>query len=194
MYDIEPYYAWRDLYTAEEDERSPFYERTYDEFEFHNKIYNYYIHPQWDEFGSLTLYTKLLWADYDEGFAILEFIGEWNDTIYNDIKYLKREVIDLLIKQGIYRFILICENVLNFHGSDDCYYEEWFEEVAEEGGWIACLGTLKHVEDEMIATQLQYYMKIGGLMNDINWRKYKPFDTLQLVETAVYGTRNQLRN
>lgn len=194
MYDIEPYYAWRDLYTAEEDERSPFYERTYDEFEFHNKIYNYYIHPQWDEFGSLTLYTKLLWADYDEGFAILEFIGEWNDTIYNDIKYLKREVIDLLIKKGIYRFILICENVLNFHGSDDCYYEEWFEEVAEEGGWIACLGTLKHVEDEMIATQLQYYMKIGGLMNDINWRKYKPFDTLQLVETAVYGTRNQLRN
>lgn len=194
MHDIEPYYAWRDLYTAEEDEKSPFFERTYDEFEFHNKIYNYYIHPQWDEFGSLTLYTKLLWADYDEGFAILEFIGEWNDTIYNDIKYLKREVIDLLIKQGIYRFILICENVLNFHGSDDCYYEEWFEEIAEEGGWIACLGTLKHVEDEMIATQLQYYMKIGGLMNNINWRKYKPLDTLQLVETAVYGTRNQLRN
>ena len=194
MYDIEPYYAWRDLYTAEEDERSPFYERSYDEFEFHNKIYNYYIHPQWDEFGSLTLYTKLLWADYDEGYAILEFIGEWNDTIYNDIKYLKREVIDLLIKEGIYRFILIVENVLNFHGSDDCYYEEWFEEVAEEGGWIACLGTLKHVEDEMINTHLQYYVKIGGVLNNINWRKYKPIDILQLVETAVYGTRNQIRN
>jgi len=194
MHDIEPYYAWRDLYSAEEDDRSPFYERTYDEFEFHNKIYNYYIHPQWDEFGSLTLYTKLLWVDYEEGYAILEFIGEWNDTIYNDIKYLKREVIDILIKQGIYRFILICENVLNFHGSDDCYYEEWFEEVAEEGGWIACLGTLKHVEDEMVATQLQFYMKIGGLMNSINWRKFKPIDILQLVETAVYGTRNQIRN
>ena len=192
MHDLEPYYVWRDLYTAEEDERSPFYEKTYDEFSFHNKIYNYYIHPQWDEFGSLTLYTKILWTDYDEGFAIMEFIGEWNDTLYNDIKFLKREVIDPMIKEGIYRFILICENVLNFHGSDDCYYEEWFEDVIDEGGWVACVNTLKHVEDEMLATRLQFFIKIGNGLNGINWRKYKPAEILQLVEALVYAHRNQL--
>jgi hypothetical protein len=34
MHDIEPYYNWRYLYTAETDERSPFYGREYSEFEF----------------------------------------------------------------------------------------------------------------------------------------------------------------
>jgi len=30
---------------------------------------------------------------------------------------------------GDIQFILIGENVLNFHSSDDCYYEEWFQDV-----------------------------------------------------------------
>jgi len=47
MQDIEPYYRWRDLYIADEDELSPFYGREYSEFEYTNTIYNYYIHPQW---------------------------------------------------------------------------------------------------------------------------------------------------
>ena len=55
MQDIEPYYNWRHLYTAEEDPQSPFYGRIYSEFEFTHTVYNYYIHPQWDEFGSRTL-------------------------------------------------------------------------------------------------------------------------------------------
>ena len=33
----------------------------------------------------------------------------------------------------------IGENVLNFHHSDDAYYEEWFDEVMEDDGWIALL-------------------------------------------------------
>jgi hypothetical protein len=50
--------------------------------------------------------------------------------------WFKRNVIDHLIGQGINQFILIGENILNFHGStDDDYYAEWFEEV--EDGWIA---------------------------------------------------------
>ena len=65
MHDIEPFYNWRHLYVSEEDERSPFYGRIYSEFEFTQTIYNYYIHPQWDEFGSRTLYMKVLLADYD---------------------------------------------------------------------------------------------------------------------------------
>ena len=34
LQDIEPYYNWRHLYAAEEDKLSPFYGRTYSEFEF----------------------------------------------------------------------------------------------------------------------------------------------------------------
>ena len=49
MQDIEPYYNWRHLYVAEEDESSPFFGRTYSEFEYSMTLYNYYIHPQWDE-------------------------------------------------------------------------------------------------------------------------------------------------
>ena len=51
MHNIEPYYNWRHIYISEEDERSPFFGREYSEFEFTQAIYNYLIHPQWDEFG-----------------------------------------------------------------------------------------------------------------------------------------------
>ena len=65
MHDIEPHYMWRDQYVASDDQRSPFFGRQYDEFRFTKKIYNYFIHPQWDEFGSNTLYLKIIYTDYD---------------------------------------------------------------------------------------------------------------------------------
>src|SRR5512145_2663127 len=129
MHDIEPYYNWRHLYTSEEDERSPFYGREHSEFVFSQTVYNYYIHPQWDDFGSNTLYIKILFVDYDRQFAILEFIGEWNNALYNDIIFLSREVIDELESQRIKKLILSGENVLNFHGSADRYYEECFADL-----------------------------------------------------------------
>ena len=141
MHDIEPYYRWRDYYVASDDKHSPFYGRVYSELHYTEKIYNYYIHPQWDFFGSPTLYMKLLFVDYEEGYAILEFIGEWNDCITNDIMYLKRDVADVLIENGITKFILLCDNVLNFHGSDDCYYEEWWDDIKEAGGWVCLVNT-----------------------------------------------------
>jgi hypothetical protein len=45
-----------------------------------------------------------------------------------------KEIIEVLTTHGINKYILL-ENILNFHGSDDCYYDEWFEDV--EDGWIA---------------------------------------------------------
>ncbi len=48
----------------------------------------------------------------------------------------------MLIGQGIYKFILIGENVLNYYSSDDCYYEEWWEDIRDEGGWIVLLNLL----------------------------------------------------
>ncbi|MFS8082482.1 MAG: hypothetical protein ACMG51_03445, partial [Ginsengibacter sp.] len=143
MQDIEPFENWQYLYNSEEDELSPFHGRDYSQFEFINTIYNFYIHPQWDEFGSRTLYMKILIADYEMHFMIIELIGEWNDAIENDIMTLKREVIDIFIRQGIYKFIIIAENVLNFHSSDDSYYEEWFEDIQEQNGWIVILNMPK---------------------------------------------------
>ena len=92
MHTIEPYFNWRHYYTAETDKHSPFYKRQYSEFHFTNAIYDFYIHPQWDDFGSDTLYMKILNVDYERGYAIIELIGEWNDAISNDIMFIKREI------------------------------------------------------------------------------------------------------
>ncbi len=194
MHDIEPFYHWRNTYIASEDDRSPFYDRQYNEFQYTNVIYNYYIHPQWDFFGSPTLYIKILFTDYEEGFAIIEMLGEWNDCLSNDIMYLKNEVVDHLVSQGIYRFILICENVLNFHGSDDCYYEEWMEDIRDEGGWICCINTLEHVAEEMKGTQLQYFINFGKNYNDIIWRPHKPKALVKVIDALIHGQIKRLSN
>ena len=187
MHDIEPHYNWRDRYIASEDKRSPFYGRVYDEFRFTKKIYNYFIHPQWDEFGSPTLYLKIIFVDYDDGFAIIELIGEWNDCLTNDIMFLKRDVADHLMNMGISKFILICENVLNFHGSDDCYYEEWYEDVSDKGGWICLINTLDHVLQEMRDTRLHFYVNLGGEFNNLNWRPQRPKIICKTINALVEG-------
>ena len=156
MHDIEPFFNWRHLYTAEEDERSPFYGRAYSEFEFSQTVYNYYIHPQWDEFGSRTLYLKILFADYEQHFVIIELIGEWNDAIENDIMTLKRDIIDKLEAEGISRYILIAENVLNFHSGDRDYYQEWFEEVTDDEGWVVALNMPEATQYDFRKKKLNY--------------------------------------
>jgi hypothetical protein len=183
MQDIEPFYQWRELYVASEDEQSPFYGAVYSEFEFTNTVYNYYIHPQWDEFGSNTLYVKILFADYDRHFGVLEFIGEWNDALYNDIMFLKREVIEEMVGAGINKFILIGENVLNFHGSDDSYYEEWYDDV--EDGWIAAVNFRTHVMREMQRFNLDSYFVTGGELDDLNWRLANPAELFLKVEGII---------
>jgi len=192
MHDIEPHYKWRDQYVASEDSNSPFHGRVYDEFTFKKQVYNYFIHPQWDEFGSSTLYMKILFVDYDEHFAIIELIGEWNDTLNNDVMFLKREIIDDLSRFDIDKYVIICENVLNFHGSDNCYYEEWFEDINETAGWICMLNTHKHVEEEMVETRIHHYANVGGIFNDINWRMFKPKQLIQNMENLMNNSTKQL--
>lgn len=185
MHDIEPYFRWRDYYIAAEDERSPYFGHESDEFHFTNKVYNYFIHPQWDEFGSSTLYLKILYTDYDEGFTVIELIGEWNDTLHNDIMELKRAIIDHQVDQGIYRFILIGEQVLNFHASDDSYYEEWYEDIRDEAGWIVLLGMQPHVAEEMDHARLYHYMLYGEQWNELNWRACTPVQLYQIIDRFV---------
>lgn len=183
MQEIEPFYKWRDIYQSENDPDSPFYEREYSEFEFTNHIYNYAIHPQWDEIGSSTLYVKILYAEYDKGFAVIELFGEWNDAIHNDIMFLKREVVEPLIDGGILKFILIGENILNFHSSDDSYYEEWFEDV--DDGWIAAINFQPHVLEEFRTGRIDYYINFGGELDEMNWRKFNPMQLYSEVQRVM---------
>ena len=184
MHDIEPYYNWLHLYNSEEDEYSPFYERVHSEFVYENTIYNYLIHPQWDSFGSSTLYLKVLFVDYEKGYSIIEFMGEWNDILHNDIMTLKREVIELLEDQGISKFILIGENVLNFHGSDDSYYEEWYSDIEDEG-WIALINFRDHVLEEFKHCRVDYFLNFGGELDKLQWRKHTPMQMFQKIEEII---------
>ena len=172
MHDLEPFYNWRHLYIASEDERSPFYERNYNEFEFTHQIYNYLIHPQWDHFGSDTLYCKILFVNYEEHFCVIEMLGEWNDTLYNDIMFFKRNVIEPLEGEEINKFILIGENVLLFHSSDDAYYEEWFDDI--EDGWIAFINFRDQVIQDFKDARLDYYIAMGDPFREVTWRRYTP--------------------
>jgi hypothetical protein len=194
MQDIEPYYKWRSIYAPEDDAESPFYQKVYNDFQCTNSIYNYLIHPRWDNIGSSTLYVKVLFVDYDEGTCIIEMIGEWNDTLHNDIMYLKRNLIEIFQDKSIHKFVLILDNVLNFHGSDDCYYEEWHEELMDENGWVALLNTMEHINDEMSDTGLQYYMHYGPEYNAINWRIMKPNAVIHEVEKIVHRPSMRIRN
>lgn len=183
MHDIEPHYGWLARYDSTQDERSPFHEKEHSLFEFTEAIYGYCIHPQWDFFGSESLYLKVLYADYDNGFAIIEFIGEWNDALHNDIMHLKRNVVDDMQHNGIDKFILIGENVYNFHGSDDCYYEEWLEDVEE--GWICAIGFLDFVLEEWKNFNVDWYVNFGGDLEIENWRTFTPVMLFEKVSHVL---------
>ena len=183
MHNIEPFYSWKELYDAADDERSPFYRREYNDFEFSNTIYDHYIHPQWDEIGSATIYIKIIFTNYEYGFSIIEMFGEWNDCLYNDIMYLKRNIIEPMIEQGINKFILIGENILNFHASEDDYYEEWFDEI--EDGWIAAVNFRGHVINEFVDANIDNYIAFGGKLDTIDWRAFSPNLFFERIDSLV---------
>jgi hypothetical protein len=182
MHNLEPFYNWRHLYAAEEDEKSPFFGQTYNEFEFTQTVYNYYIHPQWDEFGSKTLYMKVLYVDYNDGIAIIELIGEWNDAIENDIMTLKRDIIDSMLSENIYKYIIIAENVLNFHSGDKDYYEEWLEDVIENGGWIVAINMPSQTQYDFREKKLNYCIELFDIPN---WRIFSPQHLLEKVDYNI---------
>jgi hypothetical protein len=171
MHELEPFYNWQHQYVSETDPRSPFFGREHSEFEYSNTIYNYFIHPQWDDLGSKTLYGKVLMADYEEGYLVMELIGEWNDALENDIMTLKRDVFEPFMCEGIRCFILIAENVLNFHSDIRDYYEEWAEELADVGGWAVCLNLPESSRREFKQASLTSYLPVMDLHD---WRNYKP--------------------
>jgi len=190
MHQIEPYHRWDAHYSSSADEQSPFYGKEYNYDLYSENIYGYFIDPAWDFIGSETLYIKLLYVDYYKGAAIIEFIGEWNDAINNDIMHLKRNIIEHMVGNDINQFILIGENVMNFHGSDDCYYEEWFEEVDavfDHGrhGWIAAVNFRDFVVSEMQQYNLDTYINFGGKLDITNWRTMHPNHFYEVVNKII---------
>jgi MFS superfamily sulfate permease-like transporter len=114
--------------------------------------------------------------------VVIEFIGEWNDAIENDIMTLKRDVIDIFEQQGITKFILIAESVLNFHSGDKDYYQEWFDEVTDNNGWIVCLNMPEATQHDFRKARLNYYVE---LMDLANWRIYKPFHLFKKIDEEL---------
>ncbi len=183
MHKIQPYHRWLNYYDPALDQATPFYGKDYNYNLYSENIYGYYIDPAWDFMGSESLFLKILFADYIHGFAIIEFMGEWNDAINNDIMHLKRNVIESLILNKVNKFILIGEYVFNFHGSDDCYYEEWFEEV--EDGWIAAVNFRDFVTDEWSNYNVDSFINSGGTLNMDNWRTLKPIQLFKKVSALI---------
>ena len=181
MHDIEPYYRWEQFYQSNADPLSPFFGKQYNFDLYSENIYGYYLAPGWDFFGSETLYLKILFIDYNRGFGIIELIGEWNDAINNDIMLLKRNVIEPMMAAGVYKFILMGENTLNFHGSDDCYYEEWFEETEEQDGWIAAVNFQEFVMDEWRKYNIDSFINFGGTLQLAQWRTLEPLTFFEMV-------------
>jgi hypothetical protein len=96
---------------------------------------------------------------------------------------LKTQLINPLIKAGIEKFILIGENIFNFHGSDDCYYEEWYDDVEE--GWIVALNFRDFVLKEMSNYQIDSYFNFAGRLDSIPWRTYKPELFCQIIDSEI---------
>jgi hypothetical protein len=101
---------------------------------------------------------------------------------------LKRGLIESLEAAGINKFILIGENVFNFHGSDDCYYEEWFDDVEE--GWIAFVNFPDFLQDEFKKYHIDQYVNMGGTLQIENWRTLHPQRFYDLVKGLIQRRLN----
>ena len=109
-------------------------------------------------------------------------IGEWNDAIENDIMEFKREVLDKLMEEGIFKFILIAESVFNFHSGDKDYYEELYDELSEEDGWAVMINFHQGAQHDFFLRKLNRYIE---LMEVSAWRTFKPEDFFQMIDDKI---------
>ena len=95
---------------------------------------------------------------------------------------LRRDVTDLLYKQGIIYYIIIAENVLNFHSSDDSYYEEWKEQLEDDYGWVAILNMPEQSKYDFKKARLTHYIELLELEQ---WRTLKPELIFQAIQSEM---------
>jgi len=183
FHEIEPFYGWLNLYNHEIDPNSPFHEVEHNMFYYDRSVNQMPAHPLWDTIGSESLLIKILYAQYDEGYAIIELFGEWNDLYENDYKLLAENCLTYLLDCGINKFILICENVFHAYFETDDYYDALQEELEE--GWIALVKPRQTVIEELDAYNLTHYFYQSPLLDNLQWRKLKPFQLFELIESRV---------
>ena len=184
LHHIEPFYGWLNMYSHEIDERSPFHEVEHNLFYFDRSINNIPAHPLWDDFGSESLLVKILFADYREGYAIIELFGDWNDLFENDFKLLAENCFTYLLDHGIDKFILLCENVFNIYLETDDYYQALQEELGEEG-WLCLMRTRTCVWEELLNYDIASYFYRSPILDELPWRKLKPFQLFQIVNSRI---------
>jgi hypothetical protein len=183
MHEIEPYYGWLNYYTNEADDNSPFQDADHNAFSLDKGVYEYLAHPLWDHIDSDGLLLKILYVHYDEGYAIIELFGVWNDLILNDYRLLSENCLTYLIDAGITKFVLIMENVLNIYLDADDYYEALQEEL--EDGWICLLRPRAHVVAEIEQYDIGRYFFWSEELDALNWRKSKPWELFAIVESKL---------
>jgi hypothetical protein len=183
MHELRPHSGWENRYRATEDPRCPFYlEQGAPELGYH-RMYDFVIHPEWDSVGCETLFVKQIFADYEQGYVVLELIGEWNDAVHNDVMEVKRRFADPLLAQGVDKFLLIADNLLNFHAGESDYYAEWAEET--EGGWVVILNARDHVLQDLTDARLTRYVWAGERYRFGAWRAQDPLALCQGVDQMI---------
>lgn len=165
------------------DPNNPFHEVEHSEFYYNRSVYNYLAHPQWDEIGSESLLVKILYADYDKHFAIIELLGVWNDLFENDFKLLAENCLTYLIDAGINQFILIAENVMSIYLEADDYYEAVQEELGE--GWMCLLRPKDHVRKDLDQSGISRYFFWSDALDDLHWRTLKPWELFAHTRKAM---------
>lgn len=183
MQDIEPFYGWLNLYETGRDEFSPFLGVEYSEFFYDNRVYENCAHPLWDSIGSESLLVKVLFADYDRGYAIIELFGVWNDLLENDYRLLLENCLHWMHSNGVNKFIFLCDNVLNIYLDGDDYYEAMQEDL--EDGWIALVRVREHVMEELQKYNIDHFFFWSERLNEIQWRKMRPWQLYGLVEESM---------
>jgi hypothetical protein len=183
MHQFEPFFGWLDFYSHESDPLSPFHEVEHNQFFFDRQVYDYLAHPLWDTIGSEGLLVKILFADYEEGYAVIELFGVWNDLLQNDWRLLVENCLEILRMEGIQRFVFIGENILNIYLDADDYYQAFQEELEE--GWMAFIGIREHVIQELERYGIGQYFFWSPALTELRWRKLKPPQIVALVEESM---------
>jgi len=72
--------------------------------------------------------------------------------------------------------------VLNFHSSDTDYYEEWGEDIRDDGGWVVAINMPEQTQYDFRRSHIDRYIT---LMESANWRTYQPHDFFQSIDNAM---------
>ena len=78
--------------------------------------------------------------------------------------------------------------MLNFHSSDNCYYEEWHEDVLEDGGWVVMIGLPEQSQHDFKKARINYYVE---LFDFPQWRTTLPQFLFAAVDNFILKRLNR---